>query len=382
MKLTSILLKFSLLVLIAFLTVLGSKCAPPDTCYDIDGGQCFNIDSFAMNIRNKMSDSCMGYGFVIYRRDTLQRFYNEGLKRTQANGGPLNFDNFSKVHLASLSKTITAIAALQLLKSKNLTTYAKIKDYLPADWTLGANVDKITFRDLLRHESGIRNTNSGYDGHTYGELKGKIQGGVIDTNMGKQSYHNQNTALFRIIISKLLGFPDMPVANDAITASNYIKYVQDSVLAHAQVSKSYPYPDTASYQFYYRWPYANSKGAKFGDHTLYVGATGWFVSVTEFGSLINKLVSSEVLLNANWRDTMLTNNLGCFDYGGPRGPYKWHNGFTGDSSAAGYGIVNTCWMYFPKNQVVAVCFANSDIPNSGWFPGILADAYNKAWIKP
>src|SRR4030095_11161740 len=218
------------------------------------------------------------------------------------------------------------------------------------------------------------------DGHTYDEIKCKIQRGVYTDSMGagNSSYNNQNFALFRVIIPNLLGFPNMPAGDDAVTAGHYIKYIQDSVLSKSQITKSQCYPDTGSYQFYYRWPYTGVKGSKLGAHTLYSGATGWFVSVTEYASLINKLFNSEVILKKNWRDTMFNNNLGCFDYGGAKGNYKWHNGFTGDGAI---GIVNTCWMYFPENNVVVACFANSDIPGGGWFPGMLATAYDNAWVK-
>lgn len=368
---------FTSLVIITLLAASSLKCPPPQPVGDCKGDSCFSIDSFAANIKKTLTGNCVGYGFVIFYRDTLGRMYAEGLKRTQANGGPLNFDVFSKVQLASLSKTVSAVALLQILARKNLPTTEPVKNYLPGDWTLGSNIDRIIFRQLLRHESGIRNSGSGCDGHTYDELKCKMQKGVSTDSIGVFQYNNQNTALLRVIIPKLLGFPHMPAANDAITAANYIRYVQDSVLGRAQITKSQCYPDTSSNQFYYRWPYANTKGAKFGDHTLYAGATGWFVSVTEYASMINKLFNTEILLSKSWRDTMNLNNLGCFDYGANK--YKWHNGFTGDSSAAGFGVVNTCWMYYPLNNVSVACFVNSDTPD--WFPNILAMAYDRAWVR-
>jgi hypothetical protein len=257
----------------------------------------------------------MGYGFVIFYKDTIMRTHSSGLKRTQADGGPLNFDVFAKVQLASLSKTVTAIAVLQILASKNMNTYAKINNCIPSAWIKGPNVDKITFRDLLRHEAGIRPTAGGCDGHTYDEIKCRIQTGVNIDSMGAghQSYNNQNYALFRVIIPNLLGFPNMPLGDDAITAGYYIKYVQDNVLSKSQITKSQCYPDTSSYMFYYHWPYTGVKGTKLGDNTLYAGATGWYVSVTEYASLINKLFNTEELLKKNGRDTLFNNNLGCFD---------------------------------------------------------------------
>ena len=62
-----------------------------------------------------------------------------------------------KFSTASLSKTITAAAALKLLApsgSKSMLDNA-MGPYLPTDFKADARFNAITFRQLLQHRSGI-----------------------------------------------------------------------------------------------------------------------------------------------------------------------------------------------------------------------------------
>jgi CubicO group peptidase (beta-lactamase class C family) len=371
-----------MVVVFCYFIAFGGKCQKEVDC---DGGKCFNLDTFSANIKKALNGKCVGYGFTIYYNGKLERFFTDGLKRTQVDGGNLPFDNFAKMHIASMSKTLTAIATLQLLKKNNLTTYTKIKNYLPSDWQLGPNVDKITFRDLMKHEAGIRVTNTpNCNGDSYDMLKCKIKEGVNSGDMGAghSEYQNMNFSLLRILISKLAGFQHKATGNDVFTANNYVKYVQDNILTPCSVTNGNCFPDPASQQYYYDWPYNNTKGSTFADYTLNSGAFGWYLSVTDYGNIISKLFNSQDLLTNNWRDTMTNNYLGCGGYGGLKGDYKWHNGgwawvWTVNNVTTS-GQLNTCWMYYPNN-VIAVVHVNSG-PIPDWFPNILAGAYDKSWV--
>lgn len=57
--------------------------------------------------------------------------------------------------LASISKTITATALLQLYDEGRFTLDSKINDYLPFNVNLPSHTEEITFRMLLTHTSGI-----------------------------------------------------------------------------------------------------------------------------------------------------------------------------------------------------------------------------------
>ncbi len=321
----------------------------------------------------------MGYGFVIYQDNKKVYTSVHGLKRTAKDGGELNFDNTSRMHIASMSKTLTAIATLQLLKRDGLTTDDKIKDYLPPDWHLGPNIAQITFKDLLTHRSGIRANNPGCDGETYENLRCKIREGVNADTMKVASYQNMNFALMRIIIPKLEGYDHLEQGNDTSTARKYIHYVRQNIFNPSGLSdKGFCFPNKNDKVFYYNWPYKGGHGNPFYNYSETCGAYGWYVSVDDYGKIINTLFNTENLLTTEWRDTMTTNSLGCYTYRGKQGGYFWHNGGWSWNDNTGSGSMNSCWMYYP-GDIIAVAIVNSDIP--GWFPDLLAHAYDRAWKK-
>ncbi len=369
-------------ILFVFLSCSGSKQQlHVKTPVQEDTTSGFSIDRFAANIKNELDGKTMGYGFAIYQNGSKVLEFTHGLKRAVKDGGKLDFDNTSRLHIASMSKTLTAIATIQLLEKDGLTPDTKIKDYLPPDWDLGQNVGKITFRDLMTHMSGIRaNGPEDCNGESYKQLKCKIKTGVRLDSMAVQSYQNMNFALLRIIIPKLEGYEHLNgEANDTSTAYKYIRYVHSHIFDKCGLSgKGLTHPDLAENVFYYEWPYKSVTGQRFYDYALNTGAYGWYVSVDDYAKIINTLFNSNELLSNEWRDTMTTDGLGCYTYKGKNGGYFWHNGGWSWSDNAGSGNLNTCWMYFPNN-VIAVAMVNSDIP--GWFPDILAHAYDKAWKK-
>ena len=59
------------------------------------------------------------------------------------------------MHVASVSKLITAMAMTKLLFSRNISPDAHISPWLPKYWHKGPGVDRITFRQLLTHNSGL-----------------------------------------------------------------------------------------------------------------------------------------------------------------------------------------------------------------------------------
>src|SRR5579884_1260980 len=54
-----------------------------------------------------------------------------------------------RMHIASCSKLVTAIAITKLLDERKLTFDTKIAPYLPSYWTKGPGVDHVTFANLL-----------------------------------------------------------------------------------------------------------------------------------------------------------------------------------------------------------------------------------------
>ena len=88
-----------------------------------------------------------------------------GLARISKDAPQMNMSVDVKYTTASVSKSPTTAALLKLLDNTDLENKGlnidqkldeKIFDYLPYNWKPGANVNTITFRELLKHRSGLR----------------------------------------------------------------------------------------------------------------------------------------------------------------------------------------------------------------------------------
>ena len=364
---------------VMFFLFLIASFVQSQTSTDCENEKCFNMDSLTAHIIKTLKGNCTGFGFVIYKDGSLKKEIAFGRKRLKADGGAEKFDLNSKMHIASMSKTLTAICVLKQLAQDNLSTYTFISEYLPKNWVQGPNVDKITFRRLMRHEAGIRVTaDKETNGETFEQLKGKIQEGVLADSIDVAQYQNMDFAMMRILLPRIEGFNLPEEKRPAFVADKYTAYVKENIFKTCDLTDENTFPSETEPVHNYNWPYKGGHGQLFYDYTLSCGAYGWYLSVSDYGKIINKLFNTEELLNTAWRDTMTTNELGCFAYKGRHGKYFWHNGGWEWSDNNGSGSANTCWMYFPNN-VIVVAMVNSDIPE--WFPDILAHAYDKAWVK-
>jgi CubicO group peptidase (beta-lactamase class C family) len=107
-------------------------------------------------------------------RSSSERFFQQTLLRSRFNGGILvsrngkiifeayngltevlkgdSINSSTSFHLASVSKTFTAMATLMLFDSKSLSIDQPVSTFLP-----GFPYPKITIRNLLNHRSGLPN---------------------------------------------------------------------------------------------------------------------------------------------------------------------------------------------------------------------------------
>ena len=105
------------------------------------------------------------------------------------------------MHIASCSKLITAIAMTKLLNDKHMSYDTPIIAFLPSYWAKGANIDKITFRHLMTHTSGL-----GINDRSDSDFK-FMQAGIAAgaTRIGSYLYQNMNFGLCRILLSTVNG---------------------------------------------------------------------------------------------------------------------------------------------------------------------------------
>jgi len=160
-----------------------------------------DINAFGAALNNQLKNSVTGYALQIRQNGNVVGTGIWNWSETPADGSKgWNFD--TRMHIASVSKLMTGIALFKLLDAKGISPDAPISPYLPAYWTQGNNVNKITFRNLMMHESGFRTGGSGSD---FELMKSHVASGVAAVGPGTYAYQNMNYGLCRILISVING---------------------------------------------------------------------------------------------------------------------------------------------------------------------------------
>lgn len=335
-------------------------------------------DLFARTLTDLLQNRDIGYGFVIFENNELKASGAGGLKSRLVDAeGEKPYTIDTKMHIASMSKTIAAMAFTQLMTQKGIRTTDKISPYLPPAWVQGENINLITFRDLFNHRSGIIGLgsncqNGAYSENIYSGLKQLIAKGIKVTNRGQYCYQNANIGLMRVIIPAMSGytFTGNDAEDDQQTQQLYRAYIQKNVLEKVGLTDIIPtYPSNAP-TYCYDYPYtAGRKGWNPGNFSSTLGAYGWYLTPREAGKLYATVLSSadQSVLPAAYKDTLLLNNLGCFRVATSLGDMAYHDGWWYYDSKAPYVGLRTIWMKLP-NDITAVLFVNVLNRQTGLFP--------------
>ena len=318
----------------------------------------------------------VGFAFVIYEGDQLKAFASGGPQsRTTDPEGASPYTIHTKMHVASMSKTITALAFLHLAARNGLKTTDRIAPYLPAAWPKGEHVEAITFRDLLTHHSGLAGAggacrNGTYSENTYAGLKSLVALGVKPENRGNYCYQNANLGLFRVLIPALSGytFTGDDAVDDPNTQARYAEAVRQNVFERAGIAGAVTGPPAGTPAYAYTFPHGGGAGWNPGGFAATAGGYGWYLTAAEAGKLFATTLSGpgESVLPAAWKDTLLTRELGCFTGVTGGGTVYLHDG-RWYRNADDYRGLRTIWMKYPGNLTI-VLFVNALDRERGLFP--------------
>ena len=364
-----------------------------------DATRCVSIADVYHNVAARLDGKVVGYACTV--GSAWLGAYSHGQARTSANGPARGFLPSTKIPVASVSKLVTALAAIRVLAKHNISLNAGIGGHLPSDWHLDTHVASITFRQLLSHRSGIKDY--GNNSQDYATLKKFFTQSVdptkhttcqpssvvdpanpINPNDKSPCYSNYNFSIFRVLLPMIDGFVDDPAHRAAKLAAAYIKIVEANVFepVGAQGVDAKP-PATGQqaigYAFSYKFP-GTASGHDWGDDSLGVGAAGWYLAIDDIAKVLYSLNKNDgrILTSAQVHD-METTPLG-WDVKADSTGYRWveknggwgWNGTTLSTSVALFGP-----------GVFGALFINSDIsgePNVG-ADAVLHDAYMQA-LKP
>jgi CubicO group peptidase (beta-lactamase class C family) len=344
-----------------------------------DGAQCVKPCQIAKNIHKELDGHVVGYAFFA---GMYPKFGSFGDARTTANGPERVFTPSTKITVASVSKAVTAIAAMRILDKNNVALNAAIGPYLPSDWSPSSYVKNITFGQLLGHRSGIMDY--GNVTQDYAALKKFFTQSVSNTttttcqpskvvnpmnpinpnNTTKPCYSNYNFAIFRVLLPKVAGLAEdsNQSTRPKTLADQYVKLVQQNVFDRVgQKNVECKPPANTTYAFAYNYP-GKTGGNDWGDVSLQCGASGWYLSVEDIAKVLLSMTTKDGKILAETAtkkqlDIMRTNGLGWDVYNNNE---LEKNGGWG---AANGSITTTVAIFGPVTgpRMVGVLFINSDI---------------------
>jgi len=264
----------------------------------------------------------------------------------------------TRMHVASVSKLMTAFGMVRLLKDKGISVDAKVIDYLPTYWAEGPRINQITFRHLMTHTSGFS-----AGGHTdFSTMKAKVAAGV--PAVGAYAYENMNFGLCRILMSVINGniakgatFGGLSDQMwDLTTINAYKAYMQAKVFTPAGVANA-SFTPGANPALAYTFPDFGQHGWNSGDISTSSGAAGWHLSMKELLNVMNHARRKNTILPAATTQNLIDSYFGIDQViSTPAGLlYNKNGGWEVN------GNTEQCVAYFwPKGMEMAL-FVNSPI---------------------
>lgn len=292
-----------------------------------DATRCVSIADVYRNISARLDGRVVGYACSVGSASIGA--FSSGHARTNANAPAQLFLPSTKIPVASVSKIVTALAAIRVLAKNNISLDSSIGGHLPSDWTLDPHVASITFRQLLSEQSGVKDY--GNNDQSYATLKTFFTQAVDPTKntpcggpdvvnpanpinvMDKTwCYSNYNFSIFRVLLPVIDGFVDDPANRAVKLAAAYVKLVQQQVfepVGAVGVDTKPPAsgPQATAYAFSYAYP-GTTVGVDWGDDSLGAGAAGWYLAVDDIDKVLYSLNKNDgrVLTSAQWMDMQAT----------------------------------------------------------------------------
>lgn len=302
--------------------------------------------------------------------------------------------------IASVSKTITATAVLQLLDAKNLNPYtAKIEPWLPDHWDLGPGVDDLTFADLLSQRSGL-NDNTPECCPDWADTKEIIEDGVTPLadpdEPGRQAhiYVNANYAVLGVLMAMLNDDAASTISvvgslspfgqisdgtYEQLATAYYQWYVIDNVFEPAGIGSASCNPQQNDPTLYYDVDNPDENGTSLSLLGIRCAYGGWHLSTRDLGRFMAHLRYGD-LVSDEHRAMMWEGFLGWMDPS-----YAWVNGTWGvyHDHGGDFGLpggVDACIMSFPDGQQIALLTNSVNGDYGGYQCSAIANAYDDSWV--
>jgi CubicO group peptidase (beta-lactamase class C family) len=288
------------------------------------------------------------------------------------------------MHIASVSKVITAMAMARIMKEHpSITPDTPIIGFLPVYWFKGANIGKITFKHLMTHTSGFATVSGETDFETMrlSVLLGVSTDSGAPVHLGGYRYENMNFGLLRILIAIINGNVDKNAiltdsAWDLVTILGYSMYVATHVFAPAGVTGATLDHNDAMALAYYFPP--SGEGWNSGSLVTVSGGAGWHVSVHELLKVMGAFRRSGAIVPTDKAQAMLDNGFGIdVIQDTPAGRIYIKNGLWRNGGTLIARVEQALAFFLPENMELAV-FANSYV---GFPPQFFRDLVKNTYLN-
>lgn len=343
-----------------------------------------NVAKFGEAVHGAFKDNVRGYALGLRKHGQPVLTLQWDRARTAMPAANWSLD--TRMHVASVSKLITAIVATKMLDERGLSFDTKIGNYLPAYWSEGQNANDLTFRKLLTHQAAFT-----VYGGDYPSFKQQIEAGVSTNPADGIGYTNGSFSLVRVLTATMTGavdknyWFDLPmlgssqeeVLNDAIwdlkTTDAFVAYAQSKVFTPSGVSNVGAAPTPiGAHAFSGK---ADNTGWNSGDVSTQLGGAGFRLSVNEVldvmgtfrrkGTIVSPAKAKESIEARLGIDRIIDTPAGkIYEKNG-----RWQNG-GGPSDDCEQSVA----VYLQEDMEVVV-FVNSWLPMQASLRNTIRDAY-------
>lgn len=275
-----------------------------------------DIEGFHHDVDQALDGITAGYCIAVQKPLGYRFFAFNGLARKPADG-VLSWNEHIRMHVASTSKFITALALANVCERRGISLDAKVADLLPQYWDPGPNINQITFRQLLDHESGLTLGGVGEAGPVrLVDARSAVEAGV-PSSPATGDYENLNFTLLRVLLPIVEGRlnreyiaaaafdkPANDLVWDIVTRIHYSQIVNEAVFRPAGLSLSADRRSGSALA--YSATDEDESGFDSGSMTaLGLGAIGWQLTVFEVMKILEQLAIPGKIISRSARSDIL-----------------------------------------------------------------------------
>ncbi|HOY19911.1 MAG TPA: serine hydrolase domain-containing protein [Haliscomenobacter sp.] len=341
-----------------------------------------NVNAFGQELHAKIKDQVTGYAMQLRKNGAPVYTLIWNWAKTPTDGGQ-GWKLDTRMHVASVSKYITAVAMVKLLDSKGISLDAKIINYLPAHWVKGPKINQISFRNLLTHTSGF---STGTSSSNYTFMKQNVANGVA--GVGGSDYENMNFGLCRLLLAVINGnipqnFNAGPLTDqvwDMVSINAYKNYCQTQIFNPAGVANASFVPLPAyKNALAYKFPHNGEKGWNSGDLSSMAGGAAWRLSVDDLLKVMDHVRRRNTILQAGRTQQALDAKLGIdIIKSTPAGNLYSKNGSWSSGGRSEKSVI-----FFMPEGMELVLLVNSKVSANDWsIRGIVQDLYIDNLVDP